>query len=210
MLLLFSTFVFYPQHLFTFRERRKDWRTCDKKSLCNNVKKKENDITLFWCYRHHFIHTVVFVLYFSHISKLWYMLKAAFVLFCLLFAYYSTIGSVSRWSRGCDFRCQVWRDRCTNRVFLLSVTVSCHSQRVLWIRFEWVILDSVLLPCRPVVTPSLWLHPSSLVEEMHVCLRADVTVCVVGVIGFFGGQRRLSYTTLVYIKRDSLSSAKKM
>ena len=147
MLLLFSTFVFYPQHLFTFRERRKDWRTCDKKSLCNNVKKKKKKITLFWCYWYHFIHTVVFVLYFSHISKLWYMLKAAFVLFCLLFAYYSIIGSVSRWSRGCDFRHQVWRDRCMNRVFLLKrdrvLPFTAGSVNTFWVSNSGQCADAV-------------------------------------------------------------------
>lgn len=190
MLLLFSTFVFYPQHLLTLG---KDIKIEEHviRNLCAIMLKKK---TLSWCYWYHFIHTTVFVLYFSHISKLWYMLRAAFVvLFCSLFAYYSIIESVSSWSCGCDFRHQVWRK---------------HEQGFSIINITWPCLAIHSRFCEYVFTECLWMSrsgqcwchvvsdflavtapPSSLIAEMHVFLRDDVTVCVVDVLGFFEGAK---------------------
>ena len=117
-----------------------------------------------WCCWYHFIHTTVFVLYFSHISKLWYMLKAAFVvLFCSLFAYYSIIGSVSSWSCGCDFRHQVWREH-EQGFSIINITWPClaiHSRFCEYVFTEcpWMSHSGQCADAASWVTSSLWLHP---------------------------------------------------
>lgn len=168
-----------------------------------------------WCYWYHFIHTTVFVLYFSHISKLWYMLKAAFVvLFCSLFAYYSIIGSVSSWSCGCDFRHQVWREH-EQGFSIINITWPClaiHSRFCEYVFTEcpWMSCSGQCADAASWVTSSLWLHPPPLSLQKCTCIWEMMWLYVSWVcLDSLRGQRHLSYTKLVYIKRDSLSSAKK-